>query len=85
VPTKPQKMQTRRQQLGSFLLGTVSPTLDIYRSLINFSAHKTLLDMEVTVDPPAQFTPLLPTGNRASAPGSGKFPLKTQRRVSFSI
>lgn len=36
-----------------------------------FSAHKTLLDMEVTVDPPEQFTPLLPTNNHASTPPTG--------------
>jgi len=71
--------------MGSFPLGTISPTLDIYCSLINFSAHKKLLDMQVTVDPPAQFTPLLPTGNCASAPGSGKFPLKVSQHFSFHI
>lgn len=38
---------------------------------ILFSAHKTLLDMEVTVDPPAQFTPLLPTNNHANTPPAG--------------
>ena len=36
-----------------------------------FSTHKTLLDMEVTVNPPAQFTPLLPTNNHASTPPTG--------------
>ena len=36
-----------------------------------FSAHKTLLDMEVTVDPPAQFTPLLPANNHMSTPHAG--------------
>ena len=35
------------------------------------SAHKTLLDMEVTVDPPAQFTPLLPTNNHGNTPRAG--------------
>ena len=37
----------------------------------SFSAHKTLLNMQVTVDLPAHFFPVLPANYHASTPPTG--------------